>query len=265
MSPKLLERLCETRIFPDGRNFRNSDVLLALLTQPTAVVLDSDKNSLQLIKSGMLVPLDSTDSTQCRVRLVCPAVKSILLLRWLRPQPDIKFAYRVLFANDFDLVISDTIQQLDATRLRSSVATSAYQSTLLESTWQHEFYKAMCKVLPARYSFSCDVGRVFDSHGCIDFYINTELKWAIELAREGLRLREHVARFCAGGIYHGMVENKCINRWLVINFCEVRPTEPLMEHVLYVVYQRPSYDKYELLQLGHPPRTINISGSPASS
>ena len=66
--------------------------------------------------------------------------------------------------------------------------------TLLEQTWQKEFYRAGTRALGGSHFLSCDVGPHFESKGYIDFYVKG-LEWGIELLREGLDMEEHNRRF----------------------------------------------------------------------
>ena len=78
--------------------------------------------------------------------------------------------------------------------------------TLLEQTWQKEFYRAGTRALGEKYFLSCEVGPHFKSKGYIDFYVS-ELDWAIELLREGLDMEGHNRRFDETiGTYKEIVE-----------------------------------------------------------
>jgi hypothetical protein len=49
---------------------------------------------------------------------------------------------------------------------------------------------------------------VFSFSGSVDFYINSQLKWAVDLLRDGgsAEAAEHVRRFAPGGIYHPLLQ-----------------------------------------------------------
>ena len=55
----------------------------------------------------------------------------------------------------------------------------------------------------------------FGSNGYIDFYVNNKNKWAIELLRDGIKLREHQKRIESGGIYTPILKHA--NKWAVID------------------------------------------------
>ena len=52
----------------------------------------------------------------------------------------------------------------------------------------------------------------------VDFYINDQLKWLVELVREFYGLDEHIARFEKDGKYYNFAK-KC-NKWIVLHFAE---------------------------------------------
>lgn len=231
MSTELVDVLARVRIFPvDYRpdSPDNAELLLNLLLkgpQPfVSTTKESDQQAQVLLRRGCIVREGD------RVALSSPAVKSILLSRWLRPP-----APRDAYLDGFHDFIHRAIQKLNPRRLDTSLSTSANEGRLLESMWQHEFYLAACTVLPAEFSLSSDVGREFDSDGRVNFYINSKLGWAIEITREGLLLEESRARFMEGGIYYEMVQAGDIKEWIVLDFCAKRPSKQL-PHVLYAVY-----------------------------
>ena len=77
--------------------------------------------------------------------------------------------------------------------------------TLLEQTWQKEFYRAGTRALGEKYFLSCEVGPHFKSKGYIDFYVS-ELDWAIKLLREGLDMEGHNRFDETIGTYKEIVE-----------------------------------------------------------
>src|SRR5262249_31881014 len=70
------------------------------------------------------------------------------------------------------------------------------ESRLYERGWQMEWYRTATTIVPIEASISADVGPVFNpSAGFLDFYVNRELCWGVELTREGDRLLDHARRF----------------------------------------------------------------------
>jgi hypothetical protein len=78
---------------------------------------------------------------------------------------------------------------------------------LLERVWQMEWYRAATQILPEHIHASVDVGAVFGCHGYIDFYVDDDKNWAVELLRDGEKEKEHQKRFCNDGIYSPIVEH----------------------------------------------------------
>ena len=71
-----------------------------------------------------------------------------------------------------------------------------------------------------------DVGRTFGSTGFLDLYVNNDLKWGIELVRDGFKLQEHFNRFDAGGIYKKIP----FHRWIVLDFYHGRKYDEIKNH-----------------------------------
>ena len=77
---------------------------------------------------------------------------------------------------------------------------------LLERVWQMEWYRAATQILPENIHASVDVGAVFGSCGYIDFYVDDNRNWAIELLRDGEKGEEHLKRFLTDGTYGTIVD-----------------------------------------------------------
>lgn len=256
LSPKLMEKIAASRIMPV--DFRAPDCLTLerlLVENEVEVPEPPDAAVTRLLKCGCL-----EKRSERHVTLVSPVLKTILQHWWVRPPPDAGASVQAGLEGFFAFLCR-TIRCLDPQRLSTSLSKSSYTAkttnneeidTLLESALQLEWYRASCRVLPHGYSLSSDVGRVFDSAGRIDFYVNTTLCWGIEIAREGIRLGAHLARFRPGGIYHGMVTNGALKHWIVVNFCTTLPNT-IEPDVLYV-----NYDKtYTSFKLHHHTRTFD--------
>jgi hypothetical protein len=262
MAPALVTDLLNVRIFPINYvpDEASQHLLAQLLHEPLDVhVLNGNQAVLidALVQRGCILHLDDD-----HVGLASPAVKAILLARWLRPVAD-PAAFIALREPDsgFADFLKRSIARIDSNRLGQSLSTSAWKNSLLESMWQHVYYMAACLILPQRFSLSSDVGRKFKSTGRIDFYVNSTLGWGIELTRESLNLDAHLARFQPGGIYHGMVTSKHIKHWIVLNFCAQLPST-LLPNVLYAVYSD-AFTKFALHQVGQPVEDVFAASSSA--
>lgn len=120
------------------------------------------------------------------------------------------------------------LQRLDPENLRNSLGRGSNR-ILLERSWQMEFYRAATSCLGRQSHISPDVGHIFGSSGYIDFYVNGDKQWAIELTREGLQVQEHEKRFT--GIY-ALVPMK---KKAVIDF-RACPVRKYVDSVWYVQY-----------------------------
>ena len=100
-----------------------------------------------------------------------------------------------------DLVIS-AVKSLSAKRLRDTLVDGFPK----EATFQHLFNEALsvhlplrCFVIPEFNTFATNADGELET-GELDFYINGELQWCLELLRLGDKIGEHVSRFDE---YHG--------------------------------------------------------------
>ena len=77
-----------------------------------------------------------------------------------------------------------------------------------------EWYRAATTAVPDGVIISPDVGHVFGVNSFLDFYVNGELQWGVELLREGQGLRKHTLRFEKDGQY----ANIPLKAWAVVDF-----------------------------------------------
>jgi hypothetical protein len=86
-----------------------------------------------------------------------------------------------------------------------------------------QFYRS---TLHAGSFISPAVGRIFGSEGQLDFHINGDKQWLVEITREGDRLADHVNRFLSGGLYADL-------RWkerAILDFRSTRPANLVKRH-----------------------------------
>ncbi|CAG8580084.1 14624_t:CDS:10 [Gigaspora margarita] len=93
---------------------------------------------------------------------------------------------------------------------------------LLERVWQMEFYRASMQVLPADIYASIDVGAVFGSEGYLDFYVNDQHNWTVELLRDGDKLQEQ--RYQKDGRYTSIL--KYAKEWAIIDIRNSKKGSP---------------------------------------
>mmetsp|Transcript_34380 Transcript_34380/g.76356 ORF Transcript_34380/g.76356 Transcript_34380/m.76356 type:complete len:586 (-) Transcript_34380:879-2636(-) len=111
-------------------------------------------------------------------------------------------------------LITRVLERMSSKALHDGVGVGT-DGRLLERSWQMEFYRAVCSLLPEDDGCSPDVCKYFGSSGYIDFYL-TKSRWAIELLRDGSGVEEHLDRFQTGR-YHGMVERGNIVDYKVVD------------------------------------------------
>ena len=87
---------------------------------------------------------------------------------------------------------------------RHCVSRSA-DERLLQAAYQKELYRAATHLLGEDGVVSCEVGSMFSVEGFIDFWINDDRNWAIELLRDGDRFKEHMKRMSDDGAYSRLV------------------------------------------------------------
>jgi hypothetical protein len=86
---------------------------------------------------------------------------------------------------------------------------------LKESQWQHEFYGALVSLVGVRCAALSDGGKEVDCRGEIDLYVTSNLKWGIELMRQGDPRKKHYNRFAPGGLYENLVDD---DDYILIDF-----------------------------------------------
>jgi hypothetical protein len=182
------------------------------------------KSAQELIASGIFAQIEGGT----HLEFSAPLVQSIFISRLLSSQ-------RVLVGKvDFKYFMEDCLARLNPKTLRDSRSIGA-DKHLLERQWQMEFYRTATAVLPANNNISPDVSRVFNSSGFLDFYVNGELQWAIELLREGNKADDHANRFEPKGLYYIM--RKKIKQYAILDFrFEDIDKEDMKEHFWYIVY-----------------------------
>jgi len=156
-----------------------------------------------------------------------PAIESVVLKRLFgrRQDNDSKF-----IKNGIINFSKEVVTRMKPSIFESSLGTSV-DGTLYERQWQVEFYRAAVSALPSNCNISPDVGSVFDSKGYIDFYINHNVCWGIELLREGKGAAEHQRRFAKGGVYDPIP----LKAFLIVDFRGNKPRK-IDPNTLYVTY-----------------------------
>jgi hypothetical protein len=95
--------------------------------------------------------------------------------------------------------------------------------------------------------------------GRLDFFINSSLRWGIELLIKGNRLKEHRERFVGGGKY---VDLLC-HQYIIVDFRELAvggQVEPVVKkNVITVYFQKGNYERAQCLLPDGNLRAISLS------
>ncbi|KAF0413854.1 crinkler family protein [Gigaspora margarita] len=173
-----------------------------------------------------------------------------------------------LCTTDFDEFLIRSIERMRPSKLSNSlgrgwsencktVQTGAKSdSRLFERSWQMEWYHSATSVVPMNTSISADVGPVFGSAGFLDFYVNGEICWGIELIREGDRLKEHAERFEKYGEYAEIP----LKKWAIIDFRHhTKQVRELKSNFWYVLYTD-NYKQVTIKRQGHKDVLLVLQG-----
>ena len=98
--------------------------------------------------------------------------------------------------------------------------------TVTEDQFQKELYRCLLPLLDGSVYLSPEY--TVKGGGRVDFQIE-ERRWTMELLREGKwhSIREHCARFKEGGKYYPMIQEGCIEQFIVLNFTTSHYREPM--------------------------------------
>ncbi|EFJ12835.1 hypothetical protein SELMODRAFT_425020 [Selaginella moellendorffii] len=99
------------------------------------------------------------------------------------------------------------IQRMSAGRLVCSESLATDDGTIYERQYQNEFYRAYCTLFDV--PMFLDVGRLYGAAGHVDFYL-AALKWAFEIARDGIKLGELKGR------YHALISKGVVKKYMMV-------------------------------------------------
>jgi len=175
-------------ILPVFRDFLKA-CFVQTTTRPMLLDSESKKILVQLLKGGVLEEV-SWDS----FRFSSPLAKRFYF-GYVFPNRSM-----VVPSSVFDLV-RGAIQNMSSATLQN--ATVDGNDFPKETVFQHEFMAGLAAVLPPRCYICPELSRVFPDdvvrdgkiEGEIDFYINGDLRWGIEVLVMRDRLSEHLDRF----------------------------------------------------------------------
>lgn len=123
---------------------------------------------------------------------------------------------------DLRTLVVDAFALMSASGLVNSVSDSA-QDRPKETVYQHFLMQNLFQLTPPVSSICPELSRVFPEPGGattgdsiageVDFFINGELRWGIELLIDGAGVGEHIRRFSPGGKYSPL----CARDYVVVD------------------------------------------------
>ncbi|KAF8430341.1 hypothetical protein EV426DRAFT_708519 [Tirmania nivea] len=246
--------LTKTRAFHWIQNWNPSPTetellrrILLLCDAESCVSVDliADPATYNFVRSGILTMVDN------KFQFSAPIMRMILIHR-LFTAPGGSLRSESISFQEF---LIRTIERMDPSMLQTSLGLRQ-TSRLLERTWQMGWYKAATTAVPLHATVSADVGAIFGSVGYLDFYVNGDLNWGIELLREGDRMKQHAKRFIEDGAYAVIP----LKEWVVIDFRHhSKAVQDLRPNFLYALYED-DYNIITLKQLGHADQKIVLRG-----
>jgi len=96
---------------------------------------------------------------------------------------------------DLPKTVMEALHRLDPTEFVHSESKGSKSAPLLERAWQVQFHRCMNEVIPSAQFVSADAGKIHHTEGYVDFFIDGELHWGVELIREGRDIQHHLNRF----------------------------------------------------------------------
>ncbi|KAF8454735.1 hypothetical protein BGX38DRAFT_1267665 [Terfezia claveryi] len=193
------------------------------------------------VRSGILTIVDN------KFQFSAPIMRMILINR-LFTAPGGTLRSESISFQEF---LIRTIERMDPSMLQKSLGLGQ-TFRLLEMGW----YKAATTAVPRHATVSADVGAIFGSVGYLDFYVNGDLNWGIELLREGDRMKQHAKRFIEDGAYAVIP----LKEWVIIDFRHhSKAVQDPRPNFLYALYED-DYNIITLKQLGHADQKLVLRG-----
>ncbi|KAF8453927.1 hypothetical protein BGX38DRAFT_366277 [Terfezia claveryi] len=246
--------LTKTRAFHWIQNWNPSPTetellrrILLLCDAESCVSVDLIANpaTYNFVRSGILTMVDN------KFQFSAPIMRMILIhLLFTAPGGSLRSE-----SISFQEFLIRTIERMDPSMLQTSLGLGQ-TSRLLERTWQMGWYKAATTAVPLHATVSADVGAIFGSVGYLDFYVNGDLNWGIELLREGDRMKQHAKRFIEDGAYAVIP----LTEWVIIDFRHhSKAVQDPRPNFLYALYED-DYNIITLKQLGHADQKLVLKG-----
>jgi len=217
--------------------------------EPPSILFPKDKTEAaeSLVRSGLLVLLDQ------KLTFAAPLMRHIFIHRYysnsFESQP----------ATLLEPFLHDVVGSFRPSILRNHLSTG-FQGTPLESLWQKEFFHAASAKLK-KHSFGVEVGKVFGLPGKIDFYVDNNLQWAIELLIDSGTLGTHSDSLNEAKA--GQYTLLDIKESAVLNFTFKKPRRTTLEkyqNIWFFRYNKEDYKSAILYRFGNKEKVIQFLG-----
>lgn len=129
---------------------------------------------------------------------------------------------------------------------------------------QAEFYRAAFDHLPEGNRISPTVPSLRPDKkkvaGWLDYVIDGDLHWGVEILREGSNMKEHAKRFEQGGKYREMIDRGDVKEWVLLDFrCKHKKVCARYEHMYHIVFNN-DFSNFELKKAGEQPERYSLLG-----
>jgi hypothetical protein len=174
-----------------------------------------------LIAAPNIVSLKSDEDNRCLVTLKKAGIiveDADRLVRFSSPLAE-KYYSKWLFPNRAlvnPTLLRDLIESVVGNMSASVLQQSVVDATNFpkEATFQHQFMEGLalnthpgCSICPELSRVFSDGDQALRIEGEIDFYLDGDLRWGLELLVNGDKIGEHMARFAPGGKYAALAVN----------------------------------------------------------
>ena len=193
-------------------------------------------NLTELVKRSIIQKLDDQNTANQEYGIPSPVIASVLCEKVLRTDK----TDCIIETEDIHDFIRQILPNFNHRALAKTYSTGA-AGLVHERALQMEFYRCAVRALGAEYTCCPDVGYKWKPDGYLDFYIDSNKKWGIEILRNSDKLKQHCDR--KDQIYSSIP----MKAWVVLNFVELlsgipsenlykTPHPKLEEHEIRVVW-----------------------------
>ncbi|KAI9088014.1 hypothetical protein DFS34DRAFT_481419 [Phlyctochytrium arcticum] len=135
-----------------------------------------------------------------------------------------------------------------------------------EATFQHLLMNSLAASTPPSCAICPELSTVFPAHGeepseriagAIDFYLNGDLRWGVELLRKGDKIGGHMDRFSPSGPYHALR----VNEYVVVDFRQGSFSKKIerYKHRLSVFFSSGNFSSCQFVYGNEDPLILKLS------